>query len=433
MKNIFQSYLWALLAIVAAGCTPIDTPEDLCPDGDSPQKVLLLYSAGFNSLREYLLDDINDLKKGWLPAKGCDKEVLLVYSHTLKSYGNYRVKTNPYLIRLSRDGSGNTICDTLVTYETSTISASAEQINNVLTYIRDEFPSESYGMIFSSHATGYLPAGYYTNPDGYRFPEKGMMRSRGFRKPQPVPYIAPDFDPSLPMVKSIGQDLQGYPPEQMSYEIDLPDFAEAIPMQLDYILFDACLMGGIEVAYELRGKCRKVGFPQTEVLAEGFDYTTLTEHLLNRETPDPQKVCEDFFIQYDICSGIDRSATISLVDCEALEPLSEVCRRLFESHREGLKTIDPNKVQRYYRQSRKWFYDLESMVYEAGATAEELAELQAALEGCVIYKAHTPEFMCEFAIETHSGLSTYLPRNGNAELNKYYKTLQWNIDTGLVE
>ena len=140
-------------------------------------------------------------------------------------------------------------------------------------------------MIFSSHATGYLPSGYYTNPNGYKFKKSAMLRSRGI--PAPVPYIEPDFDPSLPMVKSIGQDQVGPSNGRVSYEMELADFAEAIPMKLDYILFDACLMGGIEVAYELRGKCGQVGFSQAEVLAEGFDYKKLTQHLLQREVPYP--------------------------------------------------------------------------------------------------------------------------------------------------
>ena len=36
------------------------------------------------------------------------------------------------------------------------------------------------------------------------------------------------------------------------------------------------------------------------VLAEGFDYTALTTHLLGSETPNPRAVCEDFYHQYDI-------------------------------------------------------------------------------------------------------------------------------------
>ena len=118
--------------------------------------------------------------------------------------------TTPYLIRLYRNKDGKAVCDTVKTYPEGTISSSAQQLNEVLCHVRDNFTSGSYGMIFSSHATGYLPSGYYTNPNGYKFKKSAMLRSRGI--PAPVPYIEPDFDPSLPMVKSIGQDQVGKNP-----------------------------------------------------------------------------------------------------------------------------------------------------------------------------------------------------------------------------
>lgn len=420
-----------MLAAAVCGCGKI-CPDD-CKVDEASRKVLLLYSAGCNSLRNYLLEDIDELKQGWLPGKDCNDDILLVYTHTPVSSGNYKDSATPYLIRLYSDNEGKAAADTLKTYEAGTISASAAQLNEVLTYIKDNFTSGSYGMIFSSHATGYLPAGYYSDPDSYIFSRSMMKRARAAGIPAPVPYVEPEHDPSLPMVKSIGQDLTGTSSSLESYEIDLPDFAEAIPMKLDYILFDACLMGGIEVAYELRGKCGQVGFSQAEVLADGFDYKTLTKHLLQNEKPYPKGVCEDYFAQYDIQTGVYRSATISLIDCDKLEPLAGVCRDIFASHREGLAGIDPSAVQRFYRYSKHWFYDLESIAMEAGASEGEISALHNALDQCVLYKGHTPEFMSEFKIDIFSGFSMYLPCNGSEGLDRFYKTLQWNQATGLVE
>ncbi len=428
--NISLKILVTALAIAVSSCC--EKPH-VPIDHSKTRKVLLLYSAGYNSLRKYLLDDIKELKEGWLPGDEESADILLVYTHTPPRSGAYSSPSSPYLIRLYRNIDGSVISDTLVTYPQGTISSSAKQMNEVLKHINLSYPAVSYGMIFSSHATGYLPAGYYSNPSAYKFGEIGLMSYGKFRNPSPVPYIEPEYDPSLPMVKSIGQDQVGMTGEYSSYEMDLKDFAEAIPMKLDYILFDACLMGGTEVAYELRGKCGKVGFSQAEVLAEGLDYKTLTQHLLNEGEPNPKAVCEDYFKQYDIQTGVYRSATISLVDCDRTDALASVCREIFEANREGLAKIDPSKVQRFYRYSKHWFYDLESIIIEAGATESELKALRAALDECIIYKGHTPEFMSEFKIEVFSGLSMYLPCNGGEELDKYYRTLSWNGAAGLVD
>jgi hypothetical protein len=400
------------------------------------RSLLLLYSAGYNSISEYLKEDINDIQKGWIPGTGIRENILLIYSHFPAKRSDYSTPTSPTLTRISMDNDGGIIKDTLIVYPEGTHSATAEQLHEVLSHVKEKFPVKTYGMIFSSHASGYLPTGYYTAPDEYVFSAKdGMMFRPGARMQpsRPVPYVAPEHDPSLPAVKSIGQDQVGPLGNYASYEIELDDFAKALPMQMEYILFDACLMGGVEVAYELKDKCRYVGFSQAEVLAEGFDYKTLVDHLLKSEIPDPQAVCEDYFLQYDIQSGIYRSATISMVDCSRMQSLAQTCRNLFDKYRKEIAWLSPGSVQRYFRSSYHWFYDLEDILVKAGITAEELAQLRESLDECMVYKASTPEFMGSFAIKTYSGLSMYLPCNGNAELDKYYKTLQWNIDTKLVE
>lgn len=398
--------------------------------GKDNRKVLILYSAGFNSISSYLKEDIEDLEKGWLPGRQRSDDVLLVYSHLPATRGQYTKKSSPVLFRLYAANDGAVIRDTLMVYDKNTISASAEQMNSVLDYVRENFAAKSYGMIFSSHATGYLPSGFYGKPGNYIFSEEektsGVQRSMRMT----VPYFEVNTDPGMPDVKSIGQDVTG----TSAHEMDLKDFAAAIPMKLDYILFDACLMGGIEVAYELVGKCDKVGFSQAEVLAEGFNYGTLASHLLgNKNEADPIGVCDDYFQQYDIQSGVYRSATISMIDCNKLEPLEQICKEMFEKYRTEISSLKPSAVQRFYRSNHHWFYDLESILCNAGITEEEKEILHDALDQCVIYKGHTPEFMNEFAINTFSGFSMYLPCNGTSELDRYYQTLKWNKATELVK
>ena len=446
LKNIL--FIIAIICTAAASCSK----ETIHGDGfstvpangrnDNPRNeisekrnVLLLYSAGYNSLYSFLADDIADIQQGWLPGAGRNENILLIYSHLTAKGANYATPVQPTLTRVYKDYEGKTVTDTLVRFPEDTHSATAEQLHDVLAYVNQTFPAKSYGMIFSSHATGYLPSGYYTNPKGYVFQDKSGISYKaglGRRISQPVPYIAPEHDPSLPAVKSIGQDQVGTYGNYLSYEMNLDDFARAIPMEMEYILFDACLMGGVEVAYELKDKCHFVGFSQAEVLAEGFEYRSLTSHLLGSPTPNPQAVCEDYFNQYDIQSGIYRSATISYIDCTMMETLASTCHELFEKYRDAISVLKGSNVQRYYRGSYHWFYDLYDIIAKAGASAEELQQLQAALDQCVVYKAATPGFMGAFTILTYSGFSMYLPSDGSIELDKYYRTLEWNKATGLV-
>lgn len=401
---------------------------------EEDRKVCILYSMGFNSLSSFLSDDINDLKKGWLPGDRRVDDVLLVYSHLPHSRGKFSTRTSPVLMRIYEGRDGNVMTDTLAVYPKDTASTSAMQFSEVLGFVRDEFPAKGYGLIVSSHATGWLPAGYYANSEKY---ESGELKSAAHRfsvRPyqNAVPYVEPVFDPSLPLTKSIGQDVYYIGEERFSFEMSLPDFADAIPMHLDYILFDACLMGGIEVAYQLKDVCSVVGFSQAEVLAEGFDYTSLTSHLLLPDDPQPENVCKDYFKYYEAQSGIEQSATISIVDCNRLDPLAEICSVLFEKYSDKIASLLPKNVQRYYRDNYHWFYDLESILVEAGINEQEHASLREALDETIIYKAATKSFMGDFDINTFSGFSMLLPSHAGDYIRNYYKRLEWNKDTGLV-
>jgi hypothetical protein len=122
-----------------------------------------------------------------------------------------------------------------------------------------------------------------------------------------------------------------------------------------------------------------------------------------------------------------------MIDCTRMEPLASACREMFSKYREQIAALRASSVQRYYRGDYHWFFDLYDIIARSGASSEELKQLQAALDECVVYKATTPGFMGSFKIITYSGLSMYLPNCGTYELNRYYRTLQWNKDTSLVE
>lgn len=431
MKGIvlLRKGMWAL-CLAAVLLLPASCHKEKKP----PRNVLLLYSAGFNSLSGYLLQNLKSLEEGYLPEKtkyGPD-DILLVYSRQPVQYGVFTTKTPSYLIRFYADANGRPCRDTLRTWDKECVASSRETLEEVFSYVKQEFPAQSYGAIFSSHATGWLPATYYNDPARYEREHASevnhaapsvSLRSRRLPSEEDFPPI-PDFPP----VKSMGQD--NYPSE--SLEIELQDFVQAFPVKLDYLLIDACLAGGVEVAYSLRGKTDIVGFSQTEVLAEGLNYTTLTRHLL-QEKPDPVAVCRDYYEYYDAQSGVYRSATISVVDTRKMEPLAKVCKSLFAKYRTEMATMDASSVQGYFRSNRHYYYDLEDILLHAGIDVYETSELQSALEQCLLYKAATPQFI-SFEIRVFSGFSMYLPSMGTPLLDKHYRTnMAWNQATLLVE
>ena len=120
------------------------------------------------------------------------------------------------------------------------------------------------------------------------------------------------------------------------------------------------------------------------------------------------------------------------MDCSRLDALADVCTGLFEKYRQKLKEVNWRQVQGFFRYEKKYFFDLRDMLDKCGADAADLAELDRALDGCILYRAATDMILGSFRIDAFCGLSMYLPSAGNVELDYYYKTLDWNKVTGLV-
>ena len=403
------------------------TPE---PD---PRRVFIMYSAGFNSLSGYLSQDLSDLAAGWLPSGKRIDGTLLVVSRHPDGYKDYATPTSPVLYRMYDDGNGSPVRDTVMVWPSSMNLCEGSSMREILTYIQENFPSDNYGMVFSSHASGWLPPGYYNDPTAFEgasalSPTQPTRRAPGYA---PAAEYYPPIDP-FPAVKSIGQDIVGPQDDRRSYEMTAREFARAIPFHMDYILFDACLMGCVEVAYELKDVTDYVGFSQAEVLAEGFDYLNLADRLLGGDSADPLAVCKDYFAQYENAGSSESFATISLVETSQMEQLSRVCATLFDRYNGELATMSGSGVQGYFRFGRHFFYDLEDIMIHAGATDDELATLRAAMDKAIVYKAATDKFI-SFDINVFSGLSMYLPSMGTDYLDDFYRSeVSWNDATALV-
>lgn len=438
IKVITGSVAAVLLLSATVGCCK-EKPEEPV---NVNRKVLLFYECGVNNLTSYLKNNMDGTEKG-LPAGYVPREsgdVVLIYSRYSKGAFNY-TPVESHLRRIYKKPNGKIVSDTLKTFGTETIAASSSTMRQVLTYVKDEFPAKGYGLVFSSHGSGWLPAGYYYSPSRFEDDHKGEVgtsrqgiAAQSVGHPRlPVPEgDLPDTDPFYGMTRSIGQDyIKG---SYYGHEMSVSEFADAIPYHLDYLLFDMCFSGGVEVAYGLKDKADYLGLSPAEVLGDGmFNYTKITSFLLNRETPDLEGLFKDSFEMYDKQSGAYRSSTVNLVRTSGLDNLASVCARMINEYSDALADAPVDDIQGYYRQGRHYFYDLVDIFEKCGASKADLEDLDKAVDGCVIYKNSTGQFLKDFDIKAYSGFSMYLPCAGTPLLDLYYRKEVWNNATRLVK
>lgn len=442
-KAVLRTAAVVAAVITVAACTDLyeegfhingSRPEIKRPENailaDTPNKrrVFVLFSFGYNNLSYDLKEDVEDMISSGVPGYGFEEDVVLVLSQNTSKGYNYSQPAAPVLTHIYSRGE-EVIRDTLKIYADTTVAARKAVVKDVLTIANERFPAKSYGVLMSSHGTGWAPQGYcYSPPDK----SSGMifsLDSYGYDGPA-------KYHDERPLLKSIGSHYNGS--AARSIEIEIPDLADAIPMHLDYILFDACFMGCVEVAYELKDKCDLMCFSQTEILSNGMDYKNLLSVLFAEGGPDLKKCAENYFDMYkDQKASYMRSATISVVDCRKLEPLAEIVAK----HASAIKTLASSNarasVQGYFqpRYSRYHgiFYDLEDIIKKSGASEDDMSQLADALNDCILCKFATKSFLDEFAINTHCGLSMYLQDSERTILNRYYKGLKWNQATGMIE
>lgn len=407
--------------------------------GKKYDKVLIVYGAGFNDLSRNILDDIEEMKKSELPSKNAKVAIVLVTHNTASvrdgTSSIYKTANPPRVIRLYKNRKG-AVLDTLFSYTETDLLTNPEIMRSSLDYVAEQFKSDHYGLVLSSHGTGWLPPGYYLSPSTFDKTYTGKM---GSARIPGTPNSFPSVDTVIPgpLVRSFGEEVFYEGKLEMRQYVDIRDFGTALPYHFDYIIFDACLMGGVEVAYELKDKCDYLAVSPAEILAAGLIYTDATSTLLKSGKSDVEAFIESSYNLYAGNEGAPfyNSFTFALIDCSKLDQLAAACRLAFEKNRDAIANLKKASLQRYYRYDYHWFYDLRDILVKAGAN-DYLPAVDAALAQCIVKEYHTDEFLINyggFKLTSVCGLSMFLPCDGSTYLRNWYKSLGWNKATSLVQ
>ncbi|MBR5056862.1 MAG: hypothetical protein IKX03_06670, partial [Bacteroidales bacterium] len=359
---------------------------------------VLVYLAGNNSLESYGPDCLSQLKSGFIPEDKADADILLVYYHVPGEA--------PTLKKISKTTSGLIKELVLCSYPSFQNSATPATLAKVIADAEAICPADHHSLVMWSHSTGFLPNGYY---DKLWYGDADLFSSAKPRSGER---------------RTFGRDYGS------DEEIEITDLANVLPFKYEVILFDSCLMGGVEVAYELKDKCEYLVVSPTEIMAKGFPYYIMMEELLNNKDKAAAATVIDKEY-YDYYNAQHGGGTVTVVNTSGLGSLAQITSRIISNHRSEISALNRNTLQYYDRCRAHWTYDLDDIISRV-ATASEYSTFQSALSASTVYKAATPTFL-SIPINKYSGYGVYLPYPEYKNLNAFYKTLAWNKATGLVE
>ena len=256
-------------------------------------------------------------------------------------------------------------------------------------------PSTNYGLIFGSHGTSWM---------------KGNAVSG----------------------RSFGDDA--------GYNINIPEMADALEeafsgKQLDFILFDACMMATAEVCYEFKDVTDYLIGSVMETPDYGFPYNLIIGDLYKSKIVY-KDICQKYLSYYEIKKddyGRSLWGNISVFSTEYIEALANTVYEILPMYSENFDDIDYTEVVQFGVGDFKYFsFDISDLfkVLNGGIYNNDIVE---ALNDVIVYKGciEGSEYSfggIELDEDRFCGIGMYVPCtvNDNKYINnEYYKTLAW--------
>lgn len=405
LTNRPLTLLFTLLAALAAQSCKNHTP----PDKMLGRTVILyinadnnLYNRTIDGLRYGALEDINEMEMGW---RNETQNELLVYIN-----GGTSRETVMYRIRHDEDMT--TIKSPVIHKFPASDASKPETLSEVIALAREISPTQSYGLILWSHATGWVP--------------KGLG--------QPLKTTPPTEQ----RTEGISSYTFGSSDSYGRSEMEINDLAKAIPsdLVLDFIATDACYMGGVEAAYELRNACRFFVASSVETPIDGFEYQ---EVIVDFADGRLSEVVRKNYENYKQRSDWWQTCAMSVVDCSKLDALAAATKALTVAYPKPLSQLKSNAVVQDLGSSstfRNTYYDFGDFVEKNWAsTAGQSAEMvawRAAMTDAVMVKYYLPINLGSYQIDTYSGFSSFVPKNSQPKaLAAYRESFGWSTASGL--
>ena len=409
-----KKWLYTLLVVVLAACSN-EIPEQQPAKRSGRTVLAYLISNSPKSLEKNLQDNVVDMYMALAEIK--DSCTLLVF-YRPQEYSSYL--DVPTLLCFDTDGRGNinnlpALTGTDLTFESvcqvaqkkeytmnSQIATDPVVMEEVLKDMQKIAPSDSYGLILGSHASGWMKG--------------NSVQSKAF-----------------------GDDD--------GYNIDIPDLADVLKNsfseKLDFVLFDACMMGNAEVGYELKEVTSHCIASVMETPGDGFPYDQILPYLYS-ENVDYSAVCHEF-VSFNKTNNL--WGTCAVMDCSQMENLASAVKAKLSEWQDALSSVSMQNVQQYGVGSYRYFsYDVLDFFRELGRKSgvvkttdlnEAIASVQSALNQAVIAKDCLSGVDYDFdgaVIDgtRFCGIGMYIPEEYNPYVanktawNDYYKqSISW--------
>lgn len=433
IKKIFDFIIATLLIAVGVSCSNGDNPDGpdvpITPVGQT----VFMFFPWSNSLLSDFRRTVEDMQTVVAQRSMKDERIMVFMATSEREAVLFELKKQ----------NGRCLTDTLRCYSDRPFT-SRQWLTSLFSEVMTLAPASRYGMVVGCHGLAWVPvqgqrsarkrlgSQERIDEEDNLYKEERLLeeerlarKKQGLSKDKPLPNDLMHFEVQGPVTTRF---IGGTYPETQIETTDLADAMADAGLHTEYILFDACYMSSVEVAYELKDVTHYLIASPTEVISYGFPYITMGKHLLG--TPNYKGIADSFISFYS--SYYLPYGTVAVTDCTQLDALAAIAQQINAASEEptnaaSAKQINaaaegkfntatsgknaPNGVQIMDGYSPTLFYDLGHLMSLKNAGTVLTAAFAEQLDKTVPYKGHTDQYFTALKdapvdIKHYSGLNT---------------------------
>ncbi len=412
IRNIISILSVAVIAILSlTACSDDDDKSSAKALTEKTLFVYLPWSGNSNALTSYFRKNISDIKEA-IDKRGLKNERVVVFFSTSG--------TKATMFELVP--TDTTCAEVLLKEYTSPALNTKEGITNMFTDLKTFAPAVKYAMTIGAHGKGWVTA-------EARYPQSSSSKHFDLNG-EGGSYTENDWDDYSFIENGEHRMVRSFGGSRYEYVTNVTTFANGIAaaeMKMEFILFDVCYMGSVEVVYDLRNVADYIIASPAEIMDVGMPYTKIVDDLLTTNYDNITTDFYDFYSSYSLPYG-----TISITDCSQLDTLASIMREINASYEFDQNLL--TSLQKFDGESNPLFLDLGDYVEKLCPDEALLARFKEQMDKVVPYYIHTEEYpYSSFGRLEHNKINTYSGLTTSAPSNNHYATgvidTNWHKDT----
>ena len=421
MRKFFGSFLMMcslLLGLVSCSDEAFDV------DSVNKQTILVFMpwtgSSSGTGLTYYLRNNLDSISQGIIDSKGLSNSRLMVFFS--ESAGSSKLYEFQY------DATQRTVNRIEVKAYQGNSYNTADGFADILNEVRQRAEALNYSLIIGAHGCGWTYKSDWVNYPYMARPNAGFAQKGSTSYPTATGNfsgIQYGPDPNKPVTRFFGS---------VSLEenaLDVPTLAEGIKLsgtKMQYILFDACYMGNVETAYELKDVTNFMISSSSEIMGAGVPYKT-TWSYLNCSAPNYSGFVNGVVNFYKNSS--DPFCNMAAIDCRQMENLAQVMKEINSKYTLS-SSVPLDSIQPLDGFSHNLFYDMsvyiDSLVPSGSLKDKYTSQMKLTIKAA----AHTEQAYTAlsyrgttFKVKNYCGLSISDPSQHSVAIKGREKTGWW--------